>query len=90
MWKGDIGDKMYISIQGRFGIFLDNTEECLLNDPVAIIPEYTAIGERALKNQNDVRTATVVCLDPGHTSCLTLDKQSYQTLVYVSFLFLYF
>jgi hypothetical protein len=36
-----------------------------MNDPVAVIPEFTAIGERALKNKNDVRTATVVCLDPG-------------------------
>jgi hypothetical protein len=31
-----------------------------MNDPVAVIPEFTAIGERALKNKNDVRTATVV------------------------------
>jgi len=50
MWKGEIGDKMYISIKGKFGIYLDNTHECLLNDPIAIIQEYTAIGERALKN----------------------------------------
>ena len=50
MRKGDIGDKMYISIKGKFGIYLDNTNECLLGDPVATIPEYTAIGERALKN----------------------------------------
>jgi hypothetical protein len=85
MYKGDVGDKMYISIQGKFGIYLDVTTECLLNDPVAVIPEYTAIGERALKKDEDVRTATVMCLDPGQTLCLTLDKQSYQTLVYVSF-----
>lgn len=84
MWKGEIGDKMYISIKGKFGIYLDVTNECLNNDPVAVVPEYTAIGERALKNKNDVRTATVMCLDPGHTYCLTLDKESYQTLVYVS------
>jgi hypothetical protein len=35
------------------------------SDPVAIIPEFTAIGERALKNKNDVRSATVMCLDRG-------------------------
>ena len=64
MLKGDVGDKMYISIQGTFGVYLDKSE-FLQNDPVAVIPEYTAIGERALKNQNDVRTATVMCLDEG-------------------------
>ena len=49
MLKGDVGDKMYISIQGTFGVYLDKSE-FLQNDPVAVIPEYTAIGERALKN----------------------------------------
>ena len=77
MYKGEVGDKMYISIQGKFGIYLDSSKESLLNDPVTVIPEFTAIGERALKNKNDVRSATVVCLDRGETLCLTLDKESY-------------
>lgn len=81
MWKGDPGDKMYISIKGRMGIYLGVTQEVLTSQPIAIVPEYTALGEKALKNDDDVRTATVMCLDGGMTECLTLDKESYQSLV---------
>jgi len=78
MWKGDPGDKMYISIKGRMGIYLGITQEVLASQPIAIVPEYTALGEKALKNDDDVRTATVMTLDAGITECLTLDKLSYQ------------
>lgn len=81
MWQGDPGDKMYISIKGRMGIYLGVTEEVLSNQPIAIVPEYTALGEKAIKNDADVRTATVMCLDGGITECLTLDKESYRSLV---------
>ena len=77
MWKGDVGDKMYISIQGKLGIYLGNDKETLLGDPIAIVPEFTAIGEKALKKNTDVRSATVMCLDYGETKCLTLDKKHY-------------
>lgn len=81
MRMGDLGDKMYFSIRGRLGIFLSKEVE---GDPVAVIPEFSTVGERALKNEDDRRSATVVCLDAGVTHCLSLTKKDYQRLVYVS------
>ena len=82
MRMGDLGDKMYFSIRGRLGIFLSKEVE---GDPVAVIPEFSTVGERALKSEDDRRSATVVCLDAGVTHCLSLTKKDYQRLVYVSY-----
>lgn len=83
MRMGDLGDKMYFSIRGRLGIYLSKEVE---GDPVAVIPEFSTVGERALKNEDDRRSATVVCLDAGITHCLSLTKKNYQKLVYRSHL----
>ena len=80
---GDLGDKMYFSIRGRLGIYLSKEVE---GDPIAVIPEFSTVGERALKNEDDRRSATVVCLDAGITHCLSLTKKDYQKLVYRSHL----
>lgn len=77
---GDPGDKMYFSIRGRLGIYLSKEVH---GDPVAIIPEYSTVGDRALKHEEDRRSATVICLDLGTTHCLSLSKENYQKLVFV-------
>ena len=88
---GDPGDKMYFSIRGRLGIYLSKEVH---GDPVAIIPEYSTVGDRALKHEEDRRSATVICLDLGTTHCLSLSKENYQKLVFVGinyfFIFIFY
>jgi hypothetical protein len=83
MRKGDKGDKMYISFSGRLGIYLSNDPETLKGQPVSIIPEFVAVGERALENPHDRRAATVVCMDDD-SYCMTISKEDYKELVHVS------
>ena len=80
MWKGEKGDKMYISLGGRLGIYLGNTPGILARDPIAILNPFAVVGDKALKYEGDVRSATVKCLDEGSTTCLTLTKEHYQKL----------
>ena len=80
MWKGEIGDKMYISLCGRLGIYLGNTPEILAKNPIAILNPFAVVGDKALKYEGDVRSATVMCLDEEPTTCLTLTKEHYQKL----------
>lgn len=84
MRKGDIGDNMYISIQGKLGVYLKDNFE---TDPIAIIPTFKAMGERALEKPNDTRTATIIAMDEGETICLALNKEDFVDLVAVSILF---
>ena len=81
MRKGDIGDKMYISVKGRLGIFMSRkVDESKV--PVAILPEMTAVGDRALRQDLDEkRSATVICIDEDETICLSLTKEDYQQLL---------
>jgi CRP-like cAMP-binding protein len=82
MKKGEEGDKMYISFQGRLGVYLkDNFEE----EPIAWIQPFKAVGERALEKQGDRRTATIIAMDPGETICLALNKEDFAELVGVSY-----
>ena len=80
MRKGEKGDKMYVSLRGRLGIYLGSSVEILKRDPIAILNAFAVVGDKALKHEGDVRSATVKCLDEGHTTCLSLAKEHYQKL----------
>ena len=71
---------MYINLQGRLGIYLDNDAKTLESDPVAILKPFSAVGDKALKYESFVRSAAVKCLDPGITRCLRLTKEHYKNL----------
>ena len=62
MRKGDEGDKMYISFQGALGVYLKNDFD---QPPIALVPPFKAVGERALEKQGDLRTASIIAMDPG-------------------------
>ena len=87
MRKGDPGDRMYVLIKGKLGIYIDDSPSGLMRDPIAVVEKYKAVGERALKHKDDRRSATVMCLDVGETICLALEKDDYRKLVYVSIIF---
>ena len=78
MTKGEKGDRMYISVQGKLAVY---TKRKVTNEsrPVAILEEFTAVGERALRSENEQRTATVVCLED--TTTLSLDKRTFDKLL---------
>ena len=82
MNKGEKGDKMYINIRGRLGIYLDSKKETLESDPIAVLKHFSTVGDKALKYEGDVRSATVKCIDPGKTWCLTLTKEHYKKLFF--------
>ncbi len=82
MRRGDLGDRMYIPVKGHLGIWLSPNPDVTKERPVGLKHEFEAVGELALKNDNDRRTATVACIDPGETVCLTLEKQDYKKLVH--------
>ena len=82
MRKGEKGDKMYISLEGKLGIYLSNSIEALEQNPIAILNPFAVVGDKALKYEGDVRSATVKCLDAGITTCLTLTKEHYQKLFF--------
>ena len=42
---------------------------------------FSVVGNKALNEDNNVRTATVKCMDEGKTACLTLKKEDYKKLV---------
>jgi len=80
MRKGDLGDKMYISVKGSLGVFIRRKVEPN-SVPVAIISEFTAVGDRALRSDDEKRNATMMCLDEGETICLSLTKKDYNQLL---------
>lgn len=82
MRKGEEGDKMYISVQGQLGIFLMERPNFATDSPVAMLGEFKAVGERAMEQAHDRRSATVVAMNPGETLCLALAKADYRKLVY--------
>lgn len=49
MRKGEEGDKMYISVQGQLGIFLQEYPNLETDSPVAMLGEFKAVGERAME-----------------------------------------
>lgn len=76
MRKGDKGDKMYFSIIGKLGIFFEQYP-LYTNEPVTVLHPFKVVGERAIKNAVDRRSATVICLDNGETVCMSLMKDDY-------------
>lgn len=85
MRKGDIGDKMYVIIQGHLGVYMKKNPIIAVDSPVAILGEFHVVGERALKNDNDIRSASVTCLEDSQPCvCLSLGKEDYQKLLGVS------
>ena len=48
MRKGEKGDKMYISLRGRLGIYLGSSEEILTRDPIATLNAFAVVGDKAL------------------------------------------
>ena len=86
MRKDDPGDRMYIPVKGHLGIWLSRDPDVLREEPIAMVHEFEAVGERALKDDKDRRSATVACVDSGETVCLTLEKADYKKLFNVSIL----
>ena len=80
MTKGQVGDKMYVTIQGRVAIYL-KVHATMQDSPVAILPDHSAVGDKALTNDNDKRSATVIAIDKGDTICLTLEKDDFKRLM---------
>ena len=77
---------MYIPVKGHLGIWLSRDPDVHREEPIAMVHEFEAVGERALKDDRDRRSATVACVDSGETVCLTLDKADYKKLFNVSIL----
>jgi len=65
MRMGDVGDRMYISVQGHLGIWLSPYPNLKNDKPVGTKHEFEAVGELALTNDHDRRKATVACIDDG-------------------------
>ena len=86
MRKDDLGDRMYIPVKGHLGIWLSRDPDVFREEPIAMVHEFEAVGERALKADKDRRSATVACVDGGETVCLTLEKADYKKLFNVSIL----
>jgi len=40
MKKGEKGDRMYVSMQGKLGIYLDVKPNLLTDEPIAVLGEY--------------------------------------------------
>ncbi|CAD8085552.1 unnamed protein product [Paramecium primaurelia] len=76
---GDVGNKLYILLSGRLGVYME-LEECQfelkkIND---ILP-YDQFGENALHNQNCKRNQTIIALEQSTIAYLT--RQDYQLII---------
>ena len=79
MRKGESGDRMFVSLRGTLGIYINEYNSDRIPD--ALIGEFKAIGETSL-NTNEPRTATVVA--QVESLCVSLDRVSYKKLLNVS------
>ena len=79
MKRGDIGDRMFVSIKGSLGVYIADYHPGLLPD--ALIKEYKVVGERSLEMKNDTRNATIVAMEKKGALCLSLDRDSYSQLI---------
>lgn len=84
MRKGEVGDRLFISIKGQLGVYVNDSPEDLKKDPIALIKEFRVVGERSLKYPQERRNATVVCMDRNDTICITLTREDYKKLINVS------
>ena len=71
--EGDIGDKMYIILQGTVGIYNRYSKEC-----IDIVHCNNIIGEMALES-NTKRNATVIAHEP--LTVLLLKKEDYMNII---------
>ena len=86
MHKGDLGDKMYVILRGQLGVYMKKNPIIKVDSPVAVLGQYHVVGERALKTDKDIRSASVAALEEGGKCiCLSLGKQDYQKLLGVSY-----
>ena len=82
MRKGEIGNEMYVSIQGKLAIYLEEYDKN--KQPAHIVEEFNVVGEKSLEYSNVPRNATVVCLDEGDTICLEITRKDYKRIINVS------
>ena len=82
MRKGAVGDRMYVSIKGRLGIFISDYYDARVPD--LIVGEYKPVGDASLKNLGDRRSATVTAVDPGETILISLDRENFMKIARVS------
>ena len=75
MKKGDIGDRMFVSIKGSLGVYIQDYNPGQLPD--ALIKEYKVVGEKSLEMKNDTRNATIVSMEKKGALCLSLDRDTY-------------
>ena len=81
MRKGERGDRMFVSLRGTLGIFINEFTRGRVPD--ALLGEFKAVGEKSL-DTDEPRSATVVAIDKHDTLCLSLDRDSYKKLLNVS------
>lgn len=79
MRKGDLGDRVFVSLRGNFGIYIKEYEPG--RAPDVVVNEFNAVGEKALMEEGDRRSATVTAVDPDKTICLSMDKTAYGKLI---------
>ena len=71
--QGEIGDAFYVIIQGTTNVIVDGV------GIVATLEAGRSFGETALKNEGDVRTATVRAT--GEVECVSLSKRDYERFI---------
>lgn len=79
--KGEVGDRLYVSVQGVLGLYLNDSPKDLKKDPAALIKEFAVVGEKSLKYPKEKRNATVVCMDHHETVCITMARHDFKKLI---------
>lgn len=82
--KGEVNDRLFISLKGKLGVYISDTPEALEKPPNSVVDEFTVIGERSLEFPNQRKIANVACIDKEETLCITITRNDYKKLVNVS------
>jgi uncharacterized protein YnzC (UPF0291/DUF896 family) len=82
--KGEVNDRLFVSLKGKLGVYRDDAPGALDKPPSSVVDEFTVIGERSLELPNQRKIATVACIDPEETLCITITRNDYRQLVNVS------
>ena len=78
MRKGELGDRMFVSIQGDLGIYIQDYKRS--KKPDVVVQRFNAVGEKALMEEGDCRSATVTALR-NETICLCMHRDDYVKLI---------
>ncbi|CAD8098032.1 unnamed protein product [Paramecium sonneborni] len=76
---GDVGNKLYILLGGRLGVYMELEEYQYELKKIKDILPNDQFGENALHNQNCKRNQTIIALEQSTIAYLT--RQDYQSLI---------